>query len=145
MSDQRHKVHHVIGWVALLSAFSHVFCCGIPMVMAILGVLAGLGTFSTLLPGYNALHDLLAQYEIALVAFSLAILCLGWGLQLHASHVDCHDTGCHHEPCNPKKARARKLLWLATAIFVMNTGMVFFLHDHSGGIGHDPVMVTESP
>lgn len=116
------------------------------MLMAILGVLTGLGTFSTLLPGYNALHDVLAHYEIPLIVFSLAILCLGWGLQLHADHVDCHDTGCHHAPCDPKKARARKLLWLATGIFIMNIGLIVFLHDHRGDAHHHaPMAIIESP
>ena len=115
------------------------------MLMAILGVLAGLGTFSTLLPGYNALHNLLAHYEMPLIAFSLAILCIGWGLQIHARHVDCHDTGCFHEPCDPKKIRARKLLWFATLIFVVNSGMMFFLHDHAPHSTHSSVTVTESP
>lgn len=126
--NQRHKVHHVVGWVALLSALSHIFCCGLPMLMGILSLLAGFGTFSTLFPGFDALHARFQDYEPLLIVFSVLMLMLGWGMQFYAARHDCHDTGCHHPPCAPKKHNATLLLWAATGIFVLNTGLLLFVH-----------------
>lgn len=143
--DRREKMRHVVGWVALVSAFGHIFCCGLPMLMGVFGLLAGFGMFSTLLPGYNALHDALRPYEVHILLFSLAILCVGWGLQLHADHVDCHDSGCHHGPCAPAKRRVHKILWFATFLFLFNAAMMLFMHRHDGRVEHDhvPTMVVK--
>lgn len=143
--NQRDKVHHVVSWVALLSAFSHVFCCGLPTLVGILSLLTSFGTFSTLLPGFNALHNLLSQYEMALIVFSVAVLMVGWGVQLHADHVDCHDSGCCHPPCDPKKISARRLLWLATVVFILNTGLAVAFHRHDSTAPNTMMVVTERP
>lgn len=146
VQDQKHKIHHVVSWVALASVIGHVFCCGIPLALGILSLIAGLGTFSAVFPGLDAAHAALRDVEIPMLLFSLSMVMLGWGLQFHASKVDCHDTGCEHPPCNPRKTRTTRLLWLATFLFFANFAMLVFAHDHAEPLsGHDTRQVITGP
>jgi hypothetical protein len=128
LKDREHIVHVV----TLATVLGHLFCCGLPMGSALLGVFAGVGVLSPVIP---ALHEVLHDFEVPLLVFSGAMVGLGWALQHHGSHVDCHDSGCHHAPCGTRKKQASKLLLLATGLFVVNLVLVLdlleLLHHHN--------------
>jgi hypothetical protein len=71
------------------------------------------------------------------------ILALGWMVDVISRRVDCHDTGCGHGPCRPKKKRAHVVLQIATVLFAVNIAIYFGLH-HNGGLITLPVEATET-
>ena len=130
--NQGERVSHALGWVAFLSVFGHVFCCGLPLVLGIVSLLTGFGMFSVALPMLDHIHALFWDFEVPAMVFSAIMLAIGWGVQIHARTIDCHDTGCVHEPCGGKKRRTATLLWMATVIFAFNlvAFTVFQQHVH---------------
>ena len=67
-------------------------------------------------------------YEFEMIAFSALILMVGWGVHVYSEHVDCHDTGCSHGPCEPQKKRVNRVLMVATLLFVVNLVVFFYPH-----------------
>ncbi len=63
-----------------------------------------------------------------MIILSGVILALGWGLFLYSQKVDCHDTGCHHGPCTPKKNNTRLILKIATGLFLVNIAIYGIVH-----------------
>ncbi len=120
------RLHRTISWVMILSLVSHVFCCVLPTVVGIISLLTGLGFFSVYTPYFSAIHDFIHNYEFGIIIFSAVILAFGWGLQLYSRAVDCHSTGCHHEPCEPKKNRSSIMLKIATILFIINLAIFIF-------------------
>lgn len=119
---------HVIHWVTLASVLGHVFCCGLPLAVSLIGLLAGVGTLSVMVPGLETLHAGLHHYEWPLIVFSAVMVALGWVFHFLGRKVDCHDSGCHHPPCEPSKDRTSMLLVLATVIFIANICAVVLPH-----------------
>ena len=76
----------------------------------------------------NAIHESLHDYEGHMAVFSGVMLALGWAVQIFSWKIDCHDTGCHHGPCEPRKHRVSKILWVASALFVINLIALSFFH-----------------
>lgn len=103
--------------MSLLAALSHVFCCGLPMLAAILSLGATAG--STI--GLSSMHETLHEWEAEILMFSGAMLSLS-GVSLWISRrVDCRSEGaCCHEPCAPKKDLSFRLFIVASVIFTVN-------------------------
>jgi hypothetical protein len=119
--QRTHRIIHALNLVAS----SHFFCCVLPVAAKAVALGAGAGLFSATL----ALHARLHTYEPYLLMFSGLVFAVDFAAQYHASKVDCHDTGCDHPPCEPKKIRIRKFTLLAGALFFVN--LAFFLaHAH---------------
>ncbi len=118
-------------WTVILSETTHVFCCVMPTLFSLLSLFVGAGLIAALPPGWQALHDTLHLYEVPLIIFSGAVIALGWGIDLYARRIDCHDTGCGHPPCKPVKKRAHIVMKIATVLFVCNL-IIYFLF-HRGG------------
>ncbi len=112
----------------LISQAGHVFCCGIPLVVSALSLLTGLGVMSAMPVGLERLHHIMHGYEFEMIVFSAVVLLAGWGLYLYSEHVDCHDTGCSHGPCEPQKKRVNKVLIVATVLFLVNLVVFFGFH-----------------
>lgn len=122
------KLQKTLFWTILATQSSHVFCCGLPGVVSMLSLLTGLGMVSTLPPVLENLHESIHQYEVPILIFSGVILVLGWALDAMSHKIDCHDTGCTHPPCAPKKNSAHKILILSTLLFVINVAIYVFFH-----------------
>ncbi|HEY8189432.1 MAG TPA: hypothetical protein VIF12_02015, partial [Micavibrio sp.] len=105
-------------------------CCGLPLLLGIVSVMTGFGMFSVSFPFLNAIHQALAGIEGPMMAFSAAVLAVGWGAQIYAARIDCRSTGCVHQPCGGKKRRTTFLLWLATIIFAFNMAGFMVFHAH---------------
>lgn len=122
------KLSHYIHFGVLLSQLSHIFCCGLPVVVAVLSLISGAGLLGALPGVVEHYHEILHDWEEPILVFSGAMLALGWGLDIQARKVDCHDTGCEHPPCAPVKTKAHIILKLATVLFFVNLAVLMFSH-----------------
>lgn len=133
------KIQKGIYWSVLASELTHVFCCGLPVVVSTLSLMASLGLISVLPTGIMALHDIMHAYEMPMIIASAAVLALGWALHHISERLNCvKDSDCHHEPCAPKKKKASKVLWFATVLFAVNVSVYFGLHYEPSV--HEPVL-----
>ncbi|MCB1652352.1 MAG: hypothetical protein KDI46_09905 [Alphaproteobacteria bacterium] len=137
MSPERIQKHQKrLLWAIVASETSHVFCCVLPTLFSLVALLSGFGMVITL-PGWlEVLHDELHHYELPMIIFSAAVLALGWGLQMHSWKIDCHDTGCHHGSCKPRKRAASKILIAASVLFTFNVILYFGFHRNNATLPH---------
>lgn len=115
-------------WSALASETSHVLCCGLPIIVSLFSLMAEIGLLSVIPSGILDVHEIMHDYEIPMIIFSGVVLMLGWGLHHLSMRIDCHDTGCGHGPCEPKKTKSSKILKLATVLFIANISLYGFVH-----------------
>ena len=121
--------HKHIGWAVLVSELSHVFCCVIPTLVTILSAFANIGLVVVAPNGIlMRVHEALHEYEIPVIIFSGVMVIVGWIAHLASRTVDCHDTGCGHPPCAPRKNWNSRILLGATLLFVVNMGIYFGVH-----------------
>jgi len=114
--------------MAVLSELSHVFCCFLPSVFSIMTVLVGMGALGAMPLWFDGLHDVMHVWEVPIIGFSALILVLGWSLHFVSKRMDCHSTGCGHEPCAPKKKSTTHILKIATFLFVINVSIYGVVH-----------------
>ncbi len=133
---QVNRLQGMCSWFVVLSELSHVFCCVLPSVFSMLTILITMGVMGSM-PGWiNDVHDVMHGWEVPIIAASGIVLVLSWGLHLVSKRINCHDTGCVHEPCEPKKDKNAFILKIATVLFVANVSIYSFVHrgyqpDHS--------------
>jgi len=125
MSKKQKALHVGI----IMTEISHVFCCVLPLVFSLAGLLAGLGLVILLPDWLNGLHDAMHGFELATIIAAGVMLILGWAVHFYSVHNDCHEHGCSHQPCGPRKKAASKLLKAGTLLFVLNIIVFFFFHD----------------
>ena len=115
--------------VALLATeISHIFCCALPTLFSLMSLAAGLGLVAAMPPGLEALHAALHDWEIPLIVLSGAVVTFGWILHELSRRIDCRSTGCVHESCSPRKARAHMVLKIASGLFLLNVSVFAFFH-----------------
>lgn len=105
----------------MLTAFGHFFCCVLPLVATFtsLAATAGLVAINSPMIQWFESHEV----QIFIIA-GLMILVSGI-IQFVSEKIDCHDTGCVHEPCAPKKNWSHKLFVASTILYSVN--LVVFL------------------
>lgn len=122
------RLHRHLSVAVLLSECSHVFCCVLPSVVTLLSLATNLGLM-TVMPGFLLeLHEAIHHYELAIIVFSGVVLAVGWIVQVGSSRVDCHDHGCHHPPCDPRKKMNGRILIVASILFGANIFIYAFVH-----------------
>lgn len=126
------RINKALGWAILASETSHVFCCVLPTLAGVFSLLSGLGVVGVLPAGIMSFHEMMHEWEIPMIVASGVILALGWGLYAVSLRLDCHDTGCHHGACAPKKNKTALILKAASVLFVVNT--VIYLTFHYGAV-----------
>jgi len=122
------RLQATLSWAIVLSETSHVFCCVLPVLISVLSLLTGLGAASILPSALLDLHEMMHRWEVPLIIFSGSVMAFGWVLYFISLKIDCHDTGCHHGPCNPKKKNASRILAFASLLFAINIAVYFGLH-----------------
>jgi len=137
------KYQRTLVGAIVLSETSHIFCCVLPTIFSILSLLGGFGLMVTV-PGWmQNIHEVIHRWEMPMILFSMAIVGAGWGLHYCAKKMDCHDTGCCHGACAPKKDVSGRILGFATVLLVFNLLVYFVFHRHQDDIaayvhaGHD--------
>lgn len=125
-----HKARHVLTAAIIASEASHIFCCVLPTVFSLLSLMVGLGMVTAMPGGMVFLHEALHAWEIPMISASGGIIVLGWALHYYSMKIDCHDTGCGHGPCGPKKKTATTILKIATVLFAVN--LLIYLVFHQG-------------
>ena len=126
------KIHRAISIAALISEGSHIFCCVLPVLASLLGLIAVMGSVSYVPAGFFALHELIHAYEIPMIIFSGATLLAGWGLYAISIRMDCRNSGCCHEPCKPKKRQISRTLVIASILFFINITIYTLVHSSLG-------------
>lgn len=131
------KVQKSLAAVVLASEVSHVFCCVLPTLFSLASLAASVGLIVAMPAGLEALHELLHDWEIPMILLSAGIVMIGWGVHLIARRLDCHHTGCAHEPCGPRKIKSATILKIATLLLLVNvTIYLFFHHGMEALLGH---------
>lgn len=103
-----------IGIIATIAP--HIFCCGIPMLLAVIGLLA---------PDAAHFHILPHWMEPWLFVFSGVMLCVSWYLILRDCSCDC-------ECCDGKTSHKaqRIILSIITIMFIISLILHFISHHH---------------
>lgn len=122
------KMKNTIYWAVLASETSHIFCCVLPTVFSILSLLAGLGLATVVPVWLEDLHAVLHEWELPLILLSGFVVLIGWGLYIYSKKIDCHDTGCAHGACEPRKDTANLILKVATILFIVNVSIYGVFH-----------------
>lgn len=133
------KLQKPMMWAVILSEASHLFCCVLPTIVSLVGLLAGLGVVVALPVGFLELHDFLHKWELPMIAGSGVILALGWLAMRYGDKVDCHSTGCAHGACAPKKNTVHLVLKIATVLFIFNVLVYAFVHRSAWFNTHSPM------
>lgn len=131
------RLQKSIFWAVVAAESSHVFCCVLPTLFSIMGLLAGAGLIGVMPWPLAEMHDALHVYEIPIIVASAVLLALGWALHILSLRIDCHDTGCGHGPCTPAKRRASRILVIATCLFVANLTVYLVFHREYEPHAHD--------
>lgn len=135
------KLQRTIFWTIVASESTHIFCCVLPTIFSLAGLLTGLGMIVTI-PGWmTSIHETIHGWEIPVIIFSAVMLVFGWVLYFISRKIDCvEDAGCRHEPCAPKKKSALTILIIATALFTFNTSIYMGIHRGTMATAeqHDP-------
>lgn len=122
------KVQGLFSWIVILSEISHVFCCVLPSIFSILTLFVSMGLIGMTPLWLDGMHEIMHDWEMAIIALSGVIVLLGWGIHHVAEKIDCHDTGCAHGECKPKKKSATRVLRIATTLFVINVAIYVTIH-----------------
>ena len=101
---------------SLLAELSHVFCCGLPILVAVLSAGSQIGFGGAFLAFHGLIHD----YEVVILAASGALLAFGLSLHYVSYQIDCRSTGCAHGDCEPKKFRVGWIFTIAVGIYAAN-------------------------
>ncbi|MGB0719683.1 MAG: hypothetical protein ACPGRX_04370 [Bdellovibrionales bacterium] len=122
------KLQRSLNIAVLAAETSHVFCCVLPTVFSLLSLLAGFGLIGAMPSGMLQFHDAMHEWEVPIIIASGVVIVLGWALHDYARRIDCHDTGCGHGPCEPKKKRSAKVLKIASVLFLVNVSVYVLVH-----------------
>lgn len=150
------KYHKSIFWAIIASEASHIFCCVLPAVFSILSLLGGLGLIVSM-PGWmESLHEVMHRWEVPMIALSVLVIGLGWGLYLYGGDARCADHECSHGSCSSHKKFSKRILLAATVLLVFNLTIYFvfhrnqaeieaYVHEHEGHGHADSVEVHSEP
>jgi len=122
------RVQKTLNWAIIISETSHIFCCILPTLFSVLSLIVGMGLITAMPVGIEVMHEALHDWEIPMILASGLVLVAGWIIYYIAKRLDCHDTGCVHEPCGPKKKKSGLVLKFATALFFFNVTVFLVFH-----------------
>lgn len=127
LRNRMEKLRRHIVWLVIASEMSHLFCCILPTLAAVLSLAVGVG----LLPaGFTKLHDVIHGYEIPIIIFSATLLLLGWWAYWLATKTDCHALGHDEHACHKTTDRSKVYLLMGTVLFFVNLVVYFSLHQN---------------
>ena len=119
------KLRRNIVWLVVASEISHLFCCVLPTLAAVLSLAVGVGLLPT---AFTRLHDFIHGYEIPVILFSALMLVLGWWAYWLAKRTDCHSLGHDEHACHKTTDRSKVYLLVGTGLFAVNLCIFLALH-----------------
>ncbi len=108
-----------------MAELSHVFCCGLPMLAAIMSAGSQVGLSGS----FVAFHHFTHAYEVPILIGSGLLLLTAFLLQVISYRVECNQAICQHGDCTPRKFRVSWIFVVALALFVVNVS-VFYWSGH---------------
>lgn len=132
------KLHRNIGLAIILAECTHVFCCVLPTIVTVVGLLSSISAVVQVPVFLLDIHEFLHAYEIPVIAFSGVMLVLGWVLYGVARHIECARPHCepHETVCAPAKHNTHWILVIASVLFMANIVVYFTLHRESAEMLH---------
>jgi hypothetical protein len=130
------KTQGFFNWVLIVSETSHIFCCVLPSIFSIISVMIGMGLVGAMPIWMENVHEAMHVWEIPLMVMSGVVVLIGWGLYRLSTRMDCHETGCTHGPCEPKKKNTAVILKIATFLFVVNVMIYVVFHRGADAFGY---------
>lgn len=121
-------MHRTISIAVIIAGLSHVFCCFLPALFSIISLFTSMGAISVLPSFINSWHNFMHAWESLIITISAIFLALGWILYFISKKINCHNTGCKHGACEPKKEHSGKIMLFATLLFLVNLSGYLFLH-----------------
>ena len=115
------KSHRATAAAVVIAELSHVFCCGLPIVVAVMSTGSQIGMGGAFL----AFHALVHDYEKAILAASGAMLGVGFLLHYVSFHLDCRATECSQSDCAPQRFRVGWIFIIAVALYAGNLAFYF--------------------
>ena len=140
--------------VSVLSILPHIFCCGIPAVMAIISLGTTVGLAGVL--ASNPFYQFVDQYHEILITLAITSVIISGILNFIAYRIDCHTAGaeggthrstehrecvgvhkeCTHDNCIKSKRSSSKIFLFSLALLALD--LAWFatekfelgLHDH---------------
>lgn len=140
------KIKKTILMSVIASESIHVFCCFLPTIFSVFSLLAGFGMIATMPHFMETAHHLIHGYEIPMMILSAFVLIFGWILYAYAQKMDCdNEPACQGTPCNKTKLRTKKIMQVATILFVVNVTVYFLFHyqQEQGSHGHQDHVIVE--
>lgn len=115
-----HNLRRVTSTISVLSILPHIFCCGIPAVMAIisLGTTVGLaGVLAT-----NPFYKFVDSYHEILITIAILSVVTSGILNFVAYRIDCHTAAshCDHADCAPKKRSSLRIFLFSLALLTLD-------------------------
>ena len=108
----------------------HILCCFLPSLISIVNLLTSAGIALTL-PGFiDAIHHTIHDYEVPMIITSAVLLIAGWGVYVYASRLNCatQNSTCCHGPCTPRKTLSKRIMVVATILFMFNVTIYTTFH-----------------
>jgi len=109
------------------SALMHIFCCGIPLILALMNMTVVFG-----IAGAGALHSgWFEQFEMTVLVVSGTLLVVTGLIQFISGRVDCRTDGiCAHQPCDKKKHLSKRIFQFAVVLYIINLALFLATHEH---------------
>lgn len=130
-------IRKTTGIVSVLSILPHVFCCGIPAIMALISLGTTIGLAGVL--ATNPMYQFIDTYHEILITIAITSVIISGILNYVAYRIDCHTAAshCHHGDCTPKKRTSAKIFYFSLVLLMLDLAWfateknLLGLHDHS--------------
>ena len=126
------KLQSISTGALLFAELSHVFCCGLPIFIAVMSAGSQVGFGGV----FATFHDLIHNYEHVILIASGLLLALGLGLHYISFQINCRTVGCKsvHSDCTPQKFRSGWIYTIALALYAVN--LAFYILSGHGAHAH---------
>jgi len=110
---------------SIVAELAHIFCCGLPVLVAVLSAGGQLGLGGIFLTYHGQIH----AYEVHILVGSGILLAIGLALHFISHRIDCRSTDGNHGDCRSKKFRVGGIFSIALLLFVANI-VFYFVSGH---------------
>ncbi len=135
-------IRRTTGLVSILSILPHVFCCGVPAIMALISLGTTIGLTGVL--ATNPMYQFIDHYHEILIAIAITSVVISGILNYVAYRIDCHTAAshCHHGDCTPKKRTSARIFYFSLALLALDLAWfaternLLGLHNHGAEETH---------